>query len=111
MNGMIGLSGVGSPGHDPRAALRHLIRDVWSCGSSAELVAHRNGSWRLRQLGSRRELRSGTVDDRARTGGSRERIAEVLVEGFDRHYRLFRETSAEAKERFDAAPGPRRSGR
>ncbi len=31
------------------------------------------------------------------------RIAEVLVEGFDRHYRLFRETSARAKERFELA--------
>jgi len=31
-----------------------------------------------------------------------ERIAEALIEGFDRHYRLFRTTSAQAKERFDA---------
>jgi isocitrate dehydrogenase kinase/phosphatase len=31
-----------------------------------------------------------------------ERIAEALIEGFDRHYRLFRTTSARAKERFDA---------
>jgi isocitrate dehydrogenase kinase/phosphatase len=31
------------------------------------------------------------------------RIAEVLLEGFDRHYRLFRETSARAKERFELA--------
>ena len=30
-----------------------------------------------------------------------ERIARALVEGFDRHYRLFRETSANAKERFE----------
>ena len=29
-------------------------------------------------------------------------IAEALVEGFDRHYRLFRGTSAAAKDRFDA---------
>jgi len=32
-----------------------------------------------------------------------QRIAEALIEGFDRHYRLFRETSAAAKDRFDAA--------
>ena len=30
-------------------------------------------------------------------------IAQALVEGFDKHYRLFRETSAEAKGRFEAA--------
>ena len=30
-------------------------------------------------------------------------IAAVLVEGFDRHYRLFRATSAAAKEHFEAA--------
>jgi len=32
-----------------------------------------------------------------------EAIAAVLIEGFDRHYRLFRETSAHAKERFERA--------
>ena len=32
-----------------------------------------------------------------------EAIAAVLIEGFDRHYRLFRETSAQAKERFERA--------
>jgi isocitrate dehydrogenase kinase/phosphatase len=30
-------------------------------------------------------------------------IAVALLEGFDRHYRLFRQTSAEAKQRFEAA--------
>ena len=30
-------------------------------------------------------------------------IAQALVTGFDRHYRLFRETSAKAPERFEAA--------
>src|SRR5438105_3503836 len=30
-----------------------------------------------------------------------QRIAESLLEGFDRHYALFRETSARAKERFE----------
>jgi isocitrate dehydrogenase kinase/phosphatase len=30
-----------------------------------------------------------------------ERIAAALLEGFDRHYRRFRTTSAQAKERFD----------
>jgi isocitrate dehydrogenase kinase/phosphatase len=32
-----------------------------------------------------------------------EAIAAVLIEGFNRHYRLFRETSAQAKERFERA--------
>ncbi len=31
------------------------------------------------------------------------RIAQALIEGFNRHYRLFRETSAAAKRRFEAA--------
>ena len=35
-----------------------------------------------------------------------QRIAETLIEGFDRHYRLFRETSASAKERFEEADWP-----
>jgi len=30
-------------------------------------------------------------------------IAQALIEGFNRHYRLFRETSAAAKQRFEAA--------
>jgi isocitrate dehydrogenase kinase/phosphatase len=30
-------------------------------------------------------------------------IAQAMLEGFNRHYRLFRETSAEAKGRFEAA--------
>ena len=29
-------------------------------------------------------------------------MAAVLIEGFDKHYRLFRATSARAKERFEA---------
>jgi isocitrate dehydrogenase kinase/phosphatase len=32
-----------------------------------------------------------------------QRIADTLIEGFDRHYRLFRETSARAKHRFEQA--------
>lgn len=35
--------------------------------------------------------------------GVAERIAHALVEGFDNHYRLFRETTADAKRRFEAA--------
>ncbi|HEY6897032.1 MAG TPA: bifunctional isocitrate dehydrogenase kinase/phosphatase [Rhodocyclaceae bacterium] len=31
------------------------------------------------------------------------RIAEMMVEGFDKHYRLFRATSAAAKQRFEQA--------
>jgi isocitrate dehydrogenase kinase/phosphatase len=30
-------------------------------------------------------------------------IAKAMLEGFDRHYRLFRETSGQAKQRFEAA--------
>ena len=32
-----------------------------------------------------------------------QRIADILIEGFDRHYRLFRESSADAKRRFEVA--------
>ncbi len=32
-----------------------------------------------------------------------QRIAETLIEGFDRHYRLFSATTAQAKERFERA--------
>ena len=38
-----------------------------------------------------------------RAGSAADGIAAVLIEGFDRHYRLFRAASAEAKERFDRA--------
>ena len=30
-------------------------------------------------------------------------IAQALLDGFNRHYRLFRETSAQAKRRFEQA--------
>ena len=30
-------------------------------------------------------------------------IARAMLDGFDRHYRLFRQASAEAKQRFEAA--------
>ena len=30
-------------------------------------------------------------------------IAQAMLDGFDRHYRLFRETSADAKRRFEGA--------
>ena len=36
-------------------------------------------------------------------GGAARDIAAVLLEGFDKHYRLFRATSACAKQRFEAA--------
>jgi isocitrate dehydrogenase kinase/phosphatase len=40
-------------------------------------------------------------------------IAKAMLEGFDRHYRLFRAASAEAKRRFEAAdwPGQQRAAR
>jgi isocitrate dehydrogenase kinase/phosphatase len=39
-------------------------------------------------------------DDLA-TGGCARLIAQTLIEGFDKHYRLFRESSAQAKARFE----------
>jgi isocitrate dehydrogenase kinase/phosphatase len=35
-----------------------------------------------------------------------ERIARTLLEGFDRHYRIFREISRDARQRFEAADWP-----
>ncbi len=32
-------------------------------------------------------------------------IAQALIDGFNRHYRLFRETTAAAKQRFERAAG------
>jgi isocitrate dehydrogenase kinase/phosphatase len=33
-------------------------------------------------------------------------IAEAILEGFDRHFRLFRETTASARTRFENADWP-----
>ena len=43
--------------------------------------------------------------------GEPEAIAAVLLDGFDKHYRLFRATSAEAKARFETSPSSRGHGR
>jgi len=44
-----------------------------------------------------------TTDETTARVETAQRVADVLIEGFDRHYRLFRETSAEAKQRFENA--------
>ena len=36
-----------------------------------------------------------------------EAMARVMIEGFDRHYRIFRETSSRAKELFEAGDWPK----
>ena len=33
-------------------------------------------------------------------------IAQVILDGFDKHYRIFRETSFKAKDRFERADWP-----
>ena len=81
MNGMIGLSGVGSPGTILVAVRRNL--DVRRRAHSPTVC-----SWQGRHA----------TEPRRGRGAS---IAAVLIEGFDRHYRLFRATSAQAKERFE----------
>ncbi len=40
------------------------------------------------------------------TAANANRIAIALVDGFDKHYRLFRQTSREAKSRFEAGDWP-----
>ena len=56
-------------------------------------------SWR----GADYAPRTVTRDDLTPAGEIAQRIADVMIEGFDRHYRLFRATSAGAKERFEVA--------
>src|SRR6266508_3214534 len=75
MNGMIGLSGTGSPGTilAPPSGIRIAV---------VTLMASPNAT----------VTRMETP----------QRIANALIEGFDRHYRLFRTTSAQAKDSFDA---------
>ena len=50
-----------------------------------------------------REVPSGRSREAIAAASAARAIAAVLLEGFDRHYRLFRATSARAKERFEAA--------
>ena len=102
MNGMIGLSGVGSPGtiFAPSAG-------TWMCvvGAHSPTVSLVSGgsaagtaSRRRQAIAAVREARVGRP--RGPTAAARA-IAAVLLEGFDRHYRLFRAASAEAKEQFE----------
>src|SRR4051794_24185752 len=44
-----------------------------------------------------------TPDTSTPASESARRIADVMIEGFGRHYRLFRSTSANAKHRFEVA--------
>ena len=64
-----------------------------------EASARRRCCERGRGHAVRRRLRSraALTDTRAFE------IARAMLDGFDRHYRLFRQASAEAKERFEAA--------
>jgi isocitrate dehydrogenase kinase/phosphatase len=48
-------------------------------------------------------MRNATVFPRALSDSRAFDIAQAMLEGFNRHYRLFRETSAQAKKRFEAA--------
>src|SRR4051812_36837532 len=75
MNGTIGLSGAGWPG---------------------ATFAPPSGTWmRVVVLISNGKATVSRMEDA-------QRIAESLLEGFDRHYRLFRDTTAQAKRQFDA---------
>ena len=49
-----------------------------------------------------RERHVRRADDTVTHVDVAQRMAEALIEGFDRHYRLFRTTSARAKDAFDA---------
>jgi isocitrate dehydrogenase kinase/phosphatase len=43
------------------------------------------------------------VDMPVTHGAMARRVAQTLIEGFDKHYRLFRQCSVDAKQRFEAA--------
>src|SRR5207237_4535908 len=58
---------------------------------------------RARPLRPRRLTRNVAVCRRALSDSRAFDIAEAMLDGFNRHYRLFQETSAAAKERFEAA--------
>jgi isocitrate dehydrogenase kinase/phosphatase len=61
----------------------------------------------LRSLAYRLLVRTdGSQATAALPEGAARQIAAVLIEGFDRHYRLFRAASAAAKEQFDAGDWP-----
>jgi hypothetical protein len=50
-------------------------------------------------------VRVGTKEAQATAAvpqGAARQIATVLIEGFDKHYRLFRAVSAHAREQFEA---------
>ena len=85
MKGMIGLSGVGWPGTilAPPAGISMCV--VVLIGLPC----------------ARGDRRRPRLSQAAPEGAARQ-IATVLIEGFDRHYRLFRATSARAKELFEA---------
>src|SRR4051794_20387483 len=111
MNGMIGLAGVGCPGWilAPSAGTSmrdfSVIRGLLACFSRGKCVSE--GYATARVVAALTTLH-GTVTayDLTPAGEIAERITVVMIEGFDRHYRLFRETSAAAKQRFERAAWP-----
>src|SRR5207237_8709548 len=58
---------------------------------------------RARPLRPRRLTRNVAVCRRALSDSRALDIAEAMLDGFNRHYRLFQETNGHAKERFEAA--------
>src|SRR5262249_53770222 len=78
MNGMIGLSGTGCPG---------TIRSP-AAGTLIAIALNANGS---------------DYPQSMRGTDAADQIAALLVSGFDENYRRFRQISALAKERFEAA--------
>jgi isocitrate dehydrogenase kinase/phosphatase len=85
MNGMVGLSGVGWPGTilAPPAATSMCV---------VALIL----TYRVLVRTKATQAIAAVPRDAARE------IVTVLIEGFDKHYRLFRATSARAKEQFEA---------
>ena len=58
--------------------------------------------------GSSRQAIAAALESRAAPAAGRDSaparaIAAVLIDGFDKHYRLFRATTAQAKQRFETA--------
>src|SRR5438128_3295248 len=106
--GMIGLSGVGCPRTILAPPSGTVIRDsVLMLSPARSGVLCRAEATAPGDRGRRHATRlpfagMDTIDTRTELQLA-QRIADVLFEGFERHYTRFRATSAKAKQRFEDA--------
>src|SRR5262249_46626971 len=97
MNGMIGSSGVGVPGTIFVPSSGTSMRDrVLNSLPVSDVAAHARGeaSPDIRPLGAV-AVRTDVASAQA--------VAQAVLEGFDKHYRLFRAATSSAKQTFEEA--------